>query len=47
MQQIGAHMKTKKALGGLLGLLGSLAAFVFLGFLVARSPPFFTESLEK
>lgn len=40
-------MKTKKALGGLLGLLGSLAAFNFLGFLLARSDPFFAESLEK
>ncbi|URD81393.1 DEXDc2 [Musa troglodytarum] len=46
-QQVGAHMKTKKALGGLLGLLGSLAAFVFLGFLPVRSGPFFTESLES
>lgn len=40
-------MKTKKALGGLLGLLGSLSAFVFLGFLPVRSGPFFTESLES
>lgn len=41
-------MKTKKALAGLFGLLGSLAAF-FAGFLLAaRSDPFlFTDNLNK
>lgn len=40
-------MKTKKALAGLLGLLGSFAGFPFFtGFLPAAAP-FLTESLEK
>ena len=43
-----SYMKTKKALAGLLGLLGSFAAFPFLpaGALV-EAPPFFTESLQQ
>lgn len=41
-------MKTKKALGGLFGLLGSFAAFPFpAGFLVLVAAPFlFTASLR-
>lgn len=35
-------MKTKKALGGLFGLLGSFAGFPFLA-----GAPFFTDSLHK
>ena len=43
-----SYMKTKKALAGLLGLLGSFAAFPFLpaGALV-EAPPFFTEGLQQ
>lgn len=42
-------MKTKKALAGLLGLLGSLTAFSFLVFFPAfvAAAPFFTESLAN
>lgn len=39
-------MKTKKALGGLLGLLGSFLALVIFGFLLTRSDPFLTASLQ-
>lgn len=44
------YMKTKKALGGLLGLLGSFAAFpllVFFPALVAAPPFLFTASLPS
>lgn len=40
-------MKTKKALGGLLGMFGSFFAFSFFaGFLLPRSLLFFTDNLN-
>lgn len=42
-----AYMKTKKALGGLLGMFGSFFAFSFFaGFLLPRSLVFFTDNLN-
>ena len=40
-------MNTKKALGALLGLLGSLPAFPFLPLAGFSAPLLFTASLQK
>ena len=42
-----SHMKTKKALGALLGLLGSLPAFPFLPLAGFSAPLLFTANLNE